>query len=533
MSDSNFEDEIELKDIALSLVRNKIIVISLSLIGLSFGIYNALNKVKVYRGEFSIVLNSSNSNISTSSERFNSILNRNPRNSQILTEVEILKSPSVLLNIFEFVKNKKELQELDFKSFSESLNINLIKGTSILNIKYDDTEKDLIIPVLEKISKAYQSYSGKGRSRSIDLTSDFYKKQIAIYKGKIQKSENRVDSFAIDKDLNIFMNENKELNYEKLRVESENKISLLKEKLKKIENLDDNQDRIFYITSTLKDIIDKSLIDKLNDLDQRIISLKLIYKPDDKAIKNSELERSLLIKLLIEQSKGFLDAQIYNESIRMQALLRPKEVIEKYNNLLNEANRDKSTLSSLENDLRKFSLEKAISQDPWELTTKPTLLPYPVSRNRRKIVLVQAFLGFLIGCSISFLKEKITGILYTKKEIKNYSKWKILSDLSTINKEYFSSSLQLLNNNLLLENKNKICIKVVGNLSRFEIDNFMKELNQVNDKTYQIEENIKDIIQYEKIIFLTSIGTTRKIDIDLINKNFQMFEKRILGQILI
>ena len=273
----------------------------------------------------------------------------------------------------------------------------------------------------------------------------------------------------------------------------------------------------------------------MNDLDQRIISLKLIYKSDDKAIKNTELERSLLIKLLIEQSKGFLNAQIYNESIRMQSLQRPKEVIVKYNNLLNEANRDKSTLSSLENDFRNFSLAKAIAQDPWELTTKPTLLPYPVAPNRRKIVLVRTILGFVIGWSISFLKEKIIGILYTKKGIKNYSKWEILSDFSTINKEYFSSSLKALNKNILLDNKNKICIKVVGNLSRFKIDNFINELNSVNDKTYQIEEikNINDIVQYEKVIFLTSIGTTRKRDIDLINQNFQIFEKRILGQILI
>ena len=146
---------------------------------------------------------------------------------------------------------------------------------------------------------------------------------------------------------------------------------------------------------------------------------------------------------------------------------------------------------------------------------------------------VLGFWGFVIGCSISFLKDKIIGIIYTKKDIKNYSQWKILSDVSTINKEYFSSSLQLLNKNILLENKNKICIKVVGNLSRFKIDNFINELNSVNDKTYQIEDNIKDIIQYEKIIFLTSIGATRKQDIDLTNKNFQMFKKRILGQILI
>ena len=44
----------------------------------------------------------------------------------------------------------------------------------------------------------------------------------------------------------------KELDYDKLRVESENKISLLKEQLKQIENLNNNQDKIFILLRLLK-----------------------------------------------------------------------------------------------------------------------------------------------------------------------------------------------------------------------------------------------------------------------------------------
>ena len=94
---------------------------------------------------------------------------------QLKTEVGILKSPSVLMNIFEYVKKEKLLRNdesyinLRFRSWRESnLDIELIKDTSILNLAYRDTDKDLILPVLEKISNAYQSYSGEKRLREIN-----------------------------------------------------------------------------------------------------------------------------------------------------------------------------------------------------------------------------------------------------------------------------------------------------------------------------------------------------------------------------
>ena len=81
-------------------------------------------------------------------------------NSNINTEVEILKSPSVLMPVFEFVKsNKKNKSNFTFDRWADNLEIKLIKRTSVLEINYLDKNKELIIPVLDKISKLYQEYS--------------------------------------------------------------------------------------------------------------------------------------------------------------------------------------------------------------------------------------------------------------------------------------------------------------------------------------------------------------------------------------
>ena len=63
-----------------------------------------------------------------------------------------------MLFLKEFLKRKKGLVFSNWRK--GNLKVELEKDT-ILNISYKDNNKDLIIPVLEKISSAYQEYSEK------------------------------------------------------------------------------------------------------------------------------------------------------------------------------------------------------------------------------------------------------------------------------------------------------------------------------------------------------------------------------------
>ena len=67
--------------------------------------------------------------------------------------------------IFNFVKstklnNKENVENLKFSDWYESnVDINLIKGTSILNLSYEDNSKDLIKEVLTRISELIKLFS--------------------------------------------------------------------------------------------------------------------------------------------------------------------------------------------------------------------------------------------------------------------------------------------------------------------------------------------------------------------------------------
>ena len=115
-------------------------------------------------------------------------------NNNLKTEVEILKSPSVLMNVFKYVKSKKiesgkNVEKWRYTDwFKSNLVIELQRGTSVLNIAYKDKDKELIEDVLFKISNTYQLYSGKDRKKSIETTLDYLKKQIENYQVKSNNS---------------------------------------------------------------------------------------------------------------------------------------------------------------------------------------------------------------------------------------------------------------------------------------------------------------------------------------------------------
>ena len=66
----------------------------------------------------------------------------------------------------------------------QNLDIELQKGTSILNIAYRDKNKEIILPALKRMSSIYQDYSQRGLKRTQDLTNKYLKNQINIYREK-------------------------------------------------------------------------------------------------------------------------------------------------------------------------------------------------------------------------------------------------------------------------------------------------------------------------------------------------------------
>ncbi len=541
------EYQLDLKQIVDTLIRNKRLIATFTFGALVLSALYAFTVKKVWRGDFQIVLENE--------KKVEKVLAMNPsvsnltgitsQASSLKTEVEILKSPSVLINIFQFLKKEKELKrnkdlsELKFKDWRDSsLSIELEKNTSILNIAYMDTDKNLILPVLNKISSAYQEYSGIKRLRVINLGLDYFEEQIALYKERSTASLIKAQKFAIDQDLSVLEGESEidkeipnSINIELNRVKAANELRFINQNIKQVENLKNGSDQIAYIALTMTDV--KAIEDltlKLEEIDTDLGRFRLTFKESDDSIQDLIKDRNVILNLLTRQVKGVLIAQKAAAQARLNASERPKGILIKYRQLLSAATKDKATLDQLENEYRILLLEKAKNEEPWELITTPTLLDGPIAPEKKKIVALGFIGGILLGGFSALISDKRKDIIFSTNEIEALSSWPSLVDLSVDEKESWRKALDLVVLGPLSKIDGSIALIIVGDLDNSTINYLQNALGQALEKlNFIITKDLREAINFSNIIVVTELGISKNQEFIHARKNLILQEKNVLG----
>ena len=209
------DDEIDLRLIAGTLLRQKKLITWITGASLLVsGVFAFTNK-QIWEGQFQIVLESQENGVSGLAQftASNPLLANlagisGGAGSQLETEVKVLESPSVLKPTYDFVKSNKaqkgeNISDWTFLDWRENLNIELEKGTSVLSISYRDTDPDLVLPVIKRISKDYQSYSGRDRQRGLTQGVIYLEKQVAALRGQSEASMRRAQAYALANGLGL------------------------------------------------------------------------------------------------------------------------------------------------------------------------------------------------------------------------------------------------------------------------------------------------------------------------------------------
>ena len=123
--------------------------------------------------------------------------------------------------------------------------------TSVLNLSYRDEDKDLVLPVLEKISDKYKSYSTTKKEKELNSGIKYLNEQISIFEKKSSESLKRFQEFGEKHDLLIANNDTIESTYtenqkiisyvEIERNKAKDKLRLINENLNLFKKLTTNQ----------------------------------------------------------------------------------------------------------------------------------------------------------------------------------------------------------------------------------------------------------------------------------------------------
>ena len=558
----DFDDEIDLKLIFNCILRNKATIGLISFVIFIFGILYSFTLKEVWEGQFQIVLNKGNKPLNIDPQLANLAGINLTKGNEIETEVGILKSPSVLMPIFEFAKsqnNQSTTNKLSFSTWKKNnLNIELEKGTSILNISYKNINKKTIIPVLNKMSISYQQYSGKNKRRTQELTNNFFKEQISIFKKKSSNSLRAAQEYAMNQDLvfydlekgtqnNIDINSKDltsdtlfqapslllpNIGIENARVQAANQIRKINLQLQKIKQLNDSEE-LQYIGSTIPALVKEGLPQALSNIEAALLEERSKYTDKDITIINLIKRRNLAIDLLKNRTIKYLEVQKLNADATMKAAMRPKGVLLKYKELIREAARDEQTLIQLEDKFNLFKLESASQEDPWELITKPTLLENRVSPNRKRIAAASLLTGIILGIASSIVKEKKSGKIYDISEIEKLIPIKLISQIN-INKLDFETQNLLFIKDLL----NKESISVINFMPIGDVET--QELTKLKESLMK-EKFIKDILfssnkdeikEYSNYLIL-KLGCITYSEIYILKKRLDLLEDKFNGLVVL
>ena len=546
--------DIDLRQVFGTLRRRKVLIANFTAAAVVFtGIY-AFTRKPIWEGQFEIVL----ANPQSASSSASSLLQVNPGlanmigvnagNQQLETEVEILESPSVLKPVFDFVKHKKQQQGIDtqgwrYADWRGNLTIELVKGTSVLELAYRDTDKDIVLPVIQKISRAYQEYSGRDRKRGINQGIQYLDQQIEIYSKKSVKSLRAAQEYGIEQNLTVLRGDGasdaeikNSLDIETIRIAASNAIRNVDEQLKQLDQLDDNPETLMYVGRTIPELALQNLPQKLDDMDTRLALLRAKYTDQDDSIRRLLNERKVLIDVFKRQTYGYLYAQRASAQARLKSAERPKGVLIKHRELLRTALRDEKTLTKLESERQLLALEQARKEDPWELISNPTLLDKPVAPRKKRIVTLGLLAGLVAGSGAALLMDRRTGLVYSENELKGLLPCPLIKHLPSMSRKEWADTADLLAAGpLAIAGENSsIAIIPIGNIPNEQLQAFRLELGRaLQGRELVVSTDLRQTSRCATQLLVTSQGVATRTQLSELRQKLALQGTPLAGWVLL
>lgn len=537
------DDEIDLAQLAGALKRQWKLIGIISLASFLIAAAYTYSRKPTWEGRFDIVLKQAESNSSVKAQ----LLQSNPAlsafigggggASELETQVEILNSTSVLNPIFQYVRSNKPINEAENMRFDAwakgALEIKLKKGTSILNVSYKDSDEPIILPVLQRLSRTYQLYSGKDRRRGLQQGINYIGKQLDIYRIRSLEALKAAQTFAIANDLTA-INDNtikSDLNLESQRAGAAARVRSLKQQ---IGLLNRSANTVLYQGLSVPALTGQtSLFAELKGVESALAKQSVRFTEEDESIQKLKEQRKLLISYINRETTDVLNAQLVAAEAELGATTRPKGVLLKFRDLQRIAAREEGTLLKLEESYRGLQLEAARQEDPWELISTPTLLDKPVAPKKGRTMGIGLLAGLVLGSGAALLVDRRKGLIWNQTDLMHILGLPILVELDQQFDQAIAENLQPLVQGLLAGNGS------VGVLSNADINSELglSFKQQLSDRLQWLPYKNSDFLNIARscdhLLIGLELGKCSRKELELLNQQCKLLNLKPAGIVLI
>jgi uncharacterized protein involved in exopolysaccharide biosynthesis len=484
-------------------------------------------------------------------------------NDSIATEVQILNSPSVLRPVFDAVKARKSPEEakgMRFQDWAKSaITAEEEKGTSVLNVEFRDTNEQLVLPITEMISQAYQGYSNRGRARELSNLIAYLDEQINTIKPQATASARAALDYGYANGLGLLdglplagnvagagvseegAREGAKVggsggSVEAARTGAQQKVKALEIQIKEASRAGAGS---LYFASQLASLTDKSsTFDQLTSVETRLAELQSRFKNNDPLVQKLIRERNTLVRYINQQTIALLKGELDLAKANLQALNRPKEVVARHRELTQKALRDEATLVTLQNQLKQFELEQARATSPWELISTPTLLDKPVSPRKRLTLALGLLSGLVLGSGGALVSDRRSGRVFSLDELRRDLPGPLLERLPCQDNmsasDAWRSPIQLLADGPL-RGSDSVALIPVGELSTATLEAFSAELRRALGSARELVVS-RDLLATRSAstqLLITAPGSAKREQLRQLREQLVLQSSPVAGWVLL
>ena len=568
---SQANDEIDLQQIAGALSRRWPWIAAGGALGLVLSGLSLINAKPTYQGEFQIVLSQEQSQSGAAA-----LFSQNPalaalaglegagNDESIATEVQILNSPSVLRPVFDAVKARKPAEAakaMRFQDWAKSaITAEQAKGTSVLNVKFRDTEKSLVLPITQMISVAYQSYSNRGRSRELSNVINYLKAQIAQIKPQAEASSRAALDYGYTHGLGLLdglplagnvagagvvtkdgASEGAQVtgrggSLQAARTAAQQTVKSLEVQIQQATKANAGS---LYFASQFASLTNKSsTFDKLTSVETRLAELRSRFKDNDPLVQKLHRERNTLVLYINQQTIALLKGELDLAKATLQALGRPKDVVSRHRELTQQALRDEATLVTLQNQLKQFELEEARATSPWELISTPTMLDRPVGPSKRYTLGLGLLAGLVLGSGGALISDRRSGLVFSSDKLARDLHFPLLERLPCLGDELpidaWQAPIQLLADGPLA-GSSSVALIPVGKLDTAALEAFSSALRDAlgKDRELLVSRELLTTRNAATQLLLTAPGAAKREQLRQLREQLALQGAPVAGWVLL
>jgi capsular exopolysaccharide synthesis family protein len=438
------EGGLNLVEIRETIFRQFHVIVAITVITTSLALFKALNRDPIYQGSFEILSEPVTIETKVTSSGSQSRETTEAITAVRLNEVQLktLKSPNIIGSVVQ--KLKQNYPEINYDSIVSQLSLTTDKEETVLEVSYEDTDREQVKDVLQALKTAYLNYSLERRQFGVNRGLEFLNQQIPKIQAKVDELNQELQKLRtkhhfIDPKIQGTQISERIDNLIAQQIERKSEL----EKTQKLANLAKKELNQQSNTSTTAMEVGTSrynaLLEDLKEIDHQIAQQSAIFSDKSLEIQTLKEQRQQIISLIdreIATIQQKIDNQVNlqqeqeqalnNEITSMQQSLQEwSGVTREYENIERQMTITVEQLNELLIQREALRLEASQKEPPWRLLT-PVGDPQTDATSTANYVVLGTLLGLLVGVGAALILDKHQNIVYGSNQVEAITNQPIL-----------------------------------------------------------------------------------------------------------